>query len=185
MLATAGSKVLLIDADLRRRAATRLYGEPDLGLADLGDGSHWQRLAQTHPETGLVTLLANQGEVADDGKDLLSSATMRRLLAEVRGAFDYVIIDLPPLGPMVDALSVLPWTDGFILVSEWGRTPRRLVRTMLEREPQLADQIIGVVLNRVDFSRLPRYTEAGGVERFMDVYQDYYDVREGAKLAPR
>jgi succinoglycan biosynthesis transport protein ExoP len=96
-----------------------------------------------------------------------------------------VVIDLPPLGPVVDAMSVLPWTDGFILLAEWGKTPRRLVRTLIEREPGLSGEVLGVVLNKVDFKKLPRYSEVGGVERFVDVYQRYYQVETAVEPAPR
>ena len=178
MLAAGGSKVMLVDADIRQPAASRLFGGVTRGLMDLEDGGDWESVARMDPDTGLVTVLVNSPEDEVQSSDFLSSPTMQRFLTEVRGSFDYVIIDLPPLGPVVDALSVLPWTDGFVLVTEWGRTPRRLVRNMLEREPQLADQIVGVVLNKVDFSKLPRYTEAGGVERFVNVYQRYYQIED-------
>lgn len=185
MLASGGSKVLLVDADIRHPVASRLFGDADRGIMDLVDGSDWPTVARIDPETGLVTVLANSADEQARSGDFLSSGIMQRFLTEIRGAFDYVIIDLPPLGPVVDALSVLPWTDGFVLVTEWGRTPRRLVRNMLEREPQLADQIVGVVLNKVDFSKLPRYTELGGVERFVNAYQTYYQVEERAEPASR
>lgn len=165
MLAASGSKVLLIDADLRQPNASRLAeGEVTAPSAD------WRQSLRTDTETGLVTLLASEGR---ETADLLSSPAMEKFLADSARAFDFVVIDLPPLGPVVDAMSVLPWTDGFILVTEWGRTPRRLVQALFEREPQLADSVIGVVLNKVDFKTLPRYGEAGGAERFVDVYRNY------------
>jgi succinoglycan biosynthesis transport protein ExoP len=91
---------------------------------------------------------------------------MQKVLAETRGEFDYVILDLPALALVVDALSVLPLTDGGILVAEWGKTPRRLLTGLLEQEPELADYIVGVVLNQVDLTALPRFTDIGGLERF-------------------
>ena len=82
---------------------------------------------------------------------------------------------------MVDALSVLPLTDGFVLVTEWGRTPRRLVRSALEREPQLESALIGVVLNKVNFDRLARYSELGDSERYIRAYDSYYRVHSVAQ----
>jgi succinoglycan biosynthesis transport protein ExoP len=177
MLAVNGDKVLLIDADLRQPAASQLVApESGLGLMDLAVGVPWRQIARTDPETGLVILPAISSATAATSNDFLSSPAIQALLEEVRREFDYVVIDLPPLGPMVDALSIQPWTDGFILVTEWGRTPRRLVRALVENEPQFADEIIGVVLNKVDFARLGRYSDPGAAEQFVGSYDRYYQV---------
>jgi succinoglycan biosynthesis transport protein ExoP len=179
MLAGSGSRVLLVDADLRQSGASRLIGSnAELGLMHIAEGRNWREIAQTDDETGLVTVPANASDTGGGASDFLSSPAMQAFLAESRDEFDYVVIDLPPLGPVVDAMSVLPWTDGFILVTEWGKTPRRLVRTLIEREPELPGEVLGVVLNKVDFKKLPRYSEVGGVERFVDVYQRYYQVAD-------
>ena len=106
---------------------------------------------------------------------------MSQLLDEARDAFDYVIVDLPPLNPMVDALSILPLTDGFMLIVEWGRTPRRLVRSTIEREPQFENGLVGVVLNKVNFDRLARYSELGDSERYIRAYDTYYRVHSAAE----
>ncbi len=177
MLAGSGSKVLLVDADLRQPGASRLIGSTaEFGLTDLAEGMNWRQIAQTDAQTGLVSIPAHASGGSGKTNDFLSSAAMKAFLAESRKEFDYVVVDLPPLGPVVDAMSVLPWTDGVILVTQWGKTPRRLVRTLIEREPELAGEVLGVVLNKVDFKKLPRYSDIGGVERFVGVYQNYYRV---------
>jgi len=158
ILTASGARVLLIDAD---EGAGSHSGLPIRLLpSQLGD---WRKVAATDPETGLVRLSAASPEA---GSGDLSSVAMQKVLAEARGQFDYVILDLPALGTVVDAFSVLPFTDASILVAEWGRTPRRVLRTMLEHEPELADHTIGVILNKVDLGALPRFTELGGIERF-------------------
>ncbi|MGB3027020.1 Wzz/FepE/Etk N-terminal domain-containing protein [Paradevosia shaoguanensis] len=158
MLTAIGSRVLLIDAD---EGSGRRSGLPvRLMPSEMGD---WREVATTDPETGLVLLSANATQA---GAGDLSSVAMQKVLAEARGQFDYVIMDLPALGPVIDAFTVLPFTDASILVTEWGRTPRRLLRNMLEHEPELAAHIMGVILNKVDLGALPRFTEMGGLERF-------------------
>ena len=157
MLATIGSRVLLIDADI---VSERSGPQARIMPSQQGD---WRRVTETDPESGLVTLSAAAPETG--GGDL-SSIAMQKVLAEARGQFDYVLIDLPALGPVIDAFTVLPHTDASVLVVEWGKAPRRLLRGMLEREPELADHIIGVVLNKVDLGKLPRFTDVGGLERF-------------------
>jgi succinoglycan biosynthesis transport protein ExoP len=157
MLTATGSRVLLIDADIDPGDT----GIPPRVMPS-GQGD-WRSVATADTETGLVTLSAAATEV---GAGDLSSIAMQKALAEARGQFDYVIMDLPALGPVIDALTVLPYTDAAILVTEWGRTPRRLVRSVLEREPELADHLVGVVLNKVDLGTLPGFTDIGGLERF-------------------
>jgi succinoglycan biosynthesis transport protein ExoP len=184
MLAGSGSKVLLVDADLRQPGASRLLGSTgEWGLTDIADNKSWRDIAQVDEQTGLVTIPAHASGAAGRTNDFLSSPAMKAFLAESRKEFDYVVVDLPPLGPVVDAMSVLPWTDGVILVTQWGKTPRRLVRTLIEREPELAGEVLGVVLNKVDFKTLPRYSDIGGVERFVGVYQNYYRVENAAPAA--
>ena len=86
--------------------------------------------------------------------ELLSGLGMRDLLEEARKSFDYIIVDLPPLGPVVDAKAFAPLADGFILVAKWGATPRALVRTTLESEPTIAAKMLGLVLNMTDMKKL-------------------------------
>jgi len=182
MLAASGSKVLLIDGDLRHPAASRLTAPTaTAGLIDAVEGRPWRALLQTDNRTGLAILPAATSLEQSQISDPLTSAAMGRLLNEARDAFDHVIIDLPPLNPMVDALSILPWTDGFMLIVEWGRTPRRLVRTTIEREPQLESGLVGVVLNKVNFDRLARYSELGDSERYIRSYETYYRVHSVAE----
>ena len=61
-----------------------------------------------------------------------------------------------------------------MLVAEWGATPRPLVRSALNAEPQIANKILGMVLNKVDLKRLPRYGAYGGSEQFLGRYSSYY-----------
>jgi succinoglycan biosynthesis transport protein ExoP len=182
MLAAGGSKVLLIDGDLRHPAASRLTAPTGTaGLIDAVEGRPWRTLVQVESRTGLAVLPATTSLEQQQINDPLTSPAMSQLLDEAREAFEYVIIDLPPLNPMVDALSILPWTDGFMLVVEWGRTPRRLVRSTIEREPQLESGVVGVVLNKVNFDRLARYSELGDSERYIRAYDTYYRVHSAAE----
>lgn len=159
MLAASGSRVLIINADEitpQGRTAMPVRVLP----SQMGD---WRKIVVTDSETGIVSLSASAPQAG--GGDL-SGIVMQKVLAEARGQFDYVLVDLPAVALVVDALSVLPFTDGGILVAEWGKTPRRLLMGLLEQEPELADYIVGVVLNNVDLNTLPRFTDIGGLERF-------------------
>jgi succinoglycan biosynthesis transport protein ExoP len=99
---------------------------------------------------------------------------MRDLIEAARQSFDYIVVDLPPLGPVVDAKAFAPLADGFVLVVEWGATPRALVRSALQAEPQIAGKTLGLVLNKTDVKKLPRYGLFGGAEQYFDRYASYY-----------
>ena len=177
MLASSGAKVLLLDADFRHRGASKLAA-PDAvnGLLQVSAGLPWRQAIYKDEETGLSVLPTVSGAVTDNTRDFLGSAAMADLLGQLRKEFDYVIIDLPPLGPVVDALVIMPWTDSFVFVVAWGKTPRRLIRSILEKEPMLASHIQGVVLNKVNFADLPSFSEPGGSERFMGSYAGSYQI---------
>jgi succinoglycan biosynthesis transport protein ExoP len=155
MLAATGARVLMIHAD---ENTARMPGR--ILPSQMGD---WHRVTATDGETGIVSLSASAPEAG--GGDI-SGLAMQKVLAEARGQFDYVLLDLPALGLVIDALSVLPLTDGNVLVAEWGQTPRRLLGSLLEQEPELADYIAGVVLNKVDLGALLKFADVGGLERF-------------------
>jgi succinoglycan biosynthesis transport protein ExoP len=130
-LAASGSRVLIINADENApqgRSSTPARILP----SQMGD---WRKVTVTDVETGITSLSASTPEAG--GGDL-SGPAMQKVLIEARGQFDYVLIDLPALGMVIDALSVLPLTDGSILVAGWGKTPRRLLTGIMEREPELA-----------------------------------------------
>ena len=174
MLAANGSKTLLIDADLRHPAASRfLVPTADEGLIDVAAGRPWRAITHAD-ETGLAVLPAAHGASEPPAIDIFASAPVQALLQDVRTAYDFIIVDLPPLGPVVDALSLVPLIDGYVLVAEWGKTPKRLIRSLFEREPQLAEAVIGVVLNKVDFKKLPRYSDVGEAERYLGALDRYY-----------
>jgi succinoglycan biosynthesis transport protein ExoP len=159
MLAVSGSRVLIINADeITPQARTAM----PVRVLPSQMGA-WRKIVVTDGETGIARLSASAPEAG--GGDL-SGIVMQKVLAEARGQFDYVLLDLPALALVVDALAVLPLTDGGILVAEWGTTPRRLLAGLLEQEPELADYIVGVVLNKVDLDALPRFTDISGLERF-------------------
>ncbi|WP_375597150.1 Wzz/FepE/Etk N-terminal domain-containing protein [Devosia sp. Naph2] len=170
---TDGYVTLLADGDVRRASASTLLApKHQLGLEDIAQGLPWQHALFKDPLGFDVVSARSSSTPALNGSDI-GSPHMQRLLDEAREAYDMVIIDLPPIGAMVDAVSIQPWTDGFILVTEWGKTPRRVVKAVIEREPQIAEDIIGVVLNRVRIEKLQRYSNPGDTERFVVQYPDY------------
>ncbi|TKB31409.1 MAG: chain-length determining protein, partial [Mesorhizobium sp.] len=82
---------------------------------------------------------------------------------------------------VVDAKAFAPLVDGFVLVTEWGRTPRAMVQSVLSSEPYIAKKIIGAVLNKVELKKLAKYGAIGGSEKFFDKYSSYYLEKSEAR----
>ena len=176
LLAANGSRTLLIDGDLRNPGLSRgLSLSPDNGLVEAIVGEQpWQNVIMVDRKTRLAIIPAIVRGRLSHTSELLSGPGMRDLLEEARKSFDYIIVDLPPLGPVVDAKAFAPLADGFILVAKWGATPRALVRTTLESEPTIAAKLLGLVLNKTDMKKLAQYGAFGGAERYLDRYSSYY-----------
>ena len=177
LLAANGSRTLLIDGDLRNPGLTRgLPLVPEKGLVEavVGGEQRWQNTILVDRKTKLAILPAVIRGRLSHTSELISGPGMRDLIEAARQSFDYIIVDLPPLGPVVDAKAFAPLADGFVLVVEWGATPRALVRSALQAEPQIAGKTLGLVLNKTDVKKLPRYGLFGGAEQYFDRYASYY-----------
>src|ERR1700683_3623567 len=81
---------------------------------------------------------------------------MAGLVEKLRGAFDYVVIDTPPVGPVIDARVAMQLVDKVIFVVRWQSTTREVVAQTLQALD--ADRkLAGIVLNLVDEAKTPRY----------------------------
>ena len=179
VLALGGSRVLLVDADLRRPGLHTVIGaQNEIGLSHLLVGQARVRDAvQKTSEPNLFVISA--GRIPPNPSELLSSERMRALLSNLRtGPFDWVIIDTPPVLAVTDAVIVSRAVSGvvFVIGSEMTRRvhAERAIETLTGGKPAS----IGAVLNRVDFDRNRYY-----YSRYYGYhYQNYYGT-SGKKSA--
>ena len=75
----------------------------------------------------------------------------------LRNSYEYIVVDLPPLAPIVDTRATTGLIDSYIFVIEWGCTKIDVVEHALGREPAVCENLLGAVLNKVDTTRLPDY----------------------------
>jgi polysaccharide biosynthesis transport protein len=178
LAAASGAKTLLIDGDLRSRGLTRgLASSSSEGLIEAIAGEQrWPSLVRIDRGTGVAILPAGKRRISHSA-DLLAGSGMQRLIEEAQKMFSYIVIDLPPLGPVIDAKVLEPLADGFIVVTQWGATPRALLRSTLQAERVIASKTIGVILNKADMKRLASYAAPGGAEGYMERYASYYEER--------
>ena len=170
------ARPLLIDADLRNPGATRALGQhADEGLLEVLLENHAPSSAVlTDPDSGLKFLPAVVKRRVPHSSELLASPQMMKLLTQACGEFEYIVIDLPPLGPVVDARAIASRIDGFVVVVEWGETSRKVVKDTLNAEPQITGRCLGVILNKVDNDKMRLYREYGSSEYYASRYTSYY-----------
>jgi succinoglycan biosynthesis transport protein ExoP len=178
LLAASGKRTLLIDADFRKPSlSSMLKPTPQTGLVEIILGeTPWNQAIKIDRQTKLAILpiAIRGGGTLHHSNELISSPGMKQLIEDARKAFDYVVVDLAPLGPVVDAKAFEPMADGFIFVVEWGKTPSPLVRDLLSAESRIEAKVLGVVLNKTDMAALPRYSDFGAAEKYRHQFGSYY-----------
>ena len=148
-LANSGSSVCLIEGDLRRpRLLSYLGLEGGVGLTDVLIGRvALKDVAQRFGEHRLMVI--GSGATPPNPSELLGSEPMKAVLDDLRGRFDYVVIDAPPLLPVTDAAVLSTQTDGTVLVAGADIVNRDQMLEALEMLDAVSANILGVVVNRV------------------------------------
>lgn len=171
MLAESGTRVLLVDADLRRPRVARYLGvEGSVGLT--GVLSHSVALEDAIQEWGrggALHVLAS-GRSAPNPSELLGSPTMEKLIARFENDYEVVVIDGPPLLPVTDPAVLGSMASGVVLVvSADGRTNRADVAQAVANLESVNARLLGVVVNRVEkaassysyYDYRPEFEESG------------------------
>ena len=171
IIAMTGSRVLLIDADLRRPALHARFGLKNLrGLASLftEDASLHELVQPTHIQNLDVIVAGppppNPGELLGGGKLQLALSELDR--------YDYIIIDTPPVNVVADPLVLASIADGVLLVVEADRTSRNMVRQAGARLSETDAPVIGAIVNKLDI-RTSGYSYS-----YYDNYGYYYTEAE-------
>jgi capsular exopolysaccharide synthesis family protein len=154
-------RVLLIDADLRRPTVQRVFGLPTITGLDEGLKSPTDRPMPVIQISERLCVLP-AGRPNPDPLSGLTSERMQRLVTQAAAAFDWVLIDTPPVGLLPDANLLAACVDGVLLVVRSGKAPFSLVKRTVETIGH--DRILGVVMNAID---LAHDRNAGG-------YYEYY-----------
>jgi succinoglycan biosynthesis transport protein ExoP len=169
--AYSGLKVLFIDADLRHTSGTSFFGMLKApGLVDV--------LLRNVPPEEVITLKKDAnvwvlpaGSKTNNPADLLNSNRMKSLIDHCRQTFDYIVIDSPPIGPVIDPLSVAQLADKVVYIVRWASTARELVQQSINRLPE--SKVAGVVFNLLNEKAAQKYGRYA--------YQYYYGSRSYKK----
>jgi exopolysaccharide transport family protein len=155
--ATSMERVLLIDADLRRPSATKNFRlERRPGLVDMLVGyNNGDEFIVQDPISGIFVLGA--GVPTQNPPDLLASDRLRTVIMHLRDRYDYIVVDSPPVGPVIDPVVLSHCVEKVLLVVAWNDTPRDLAARAVCQFP--SRKIAGVALNRLDVKDSLRYAE--------------------------
>jgi succinoglycan biosynthesis transport protein ExoP len=161
VLAKAGLKVLVIDADLRHPSHHSIFAlGNESGLSTiLSDGLTETEILATiaHDKTSGLNVLTS-GPQPDNPSELLSSDRMERLIATVANAFDHVIIDTSPVIHFADSLLLSSVVDGVLFVVGGGKVSGKLLTRSQKELHEAGANILGVVLNNVETKQQDYYS---------------------------
>ena len=168
LCAHSGARVILVDCDLRKRSLSHeLAPNATSGIIDvLTEAASLNDVIWSDPSTKLSFLPAVVKSRLTHSSEVLSSAAMKRLFDHLRERYEYVIVDLSPIAPVADVRAATHLCDSFLFVIEWGKTKIDIVENAFNKARGVYDNLLGVILNKVDLARLPRYEYSAYYSRY-------------------
>ena len=195
IMAQAGNKVLLVDADLRKPLVHKYYGlSIGPGLTDYVLGNYrWNEVTNTISDImlgdfgiddilttpGMDTLhIVTAGIKPPNPSEILTSNRFREFLKEAGNEYDFIFVDAPPVMPVADASDIATLTDGVILVYMTGKIGRGVLKRVKTNLENVDAKLTGVILNKVK-------SDAGG--EYYQYHSYYYygnepEVKQGKRI---
>jgi polysaccharide biosynthesis transport protein len=169
-VAKSGARILLIDADLRNPAMTRTLGYSKApGLLNMvAERTDYKELVISDTKFKFDFLPASTRVRTSNSSDVLTSAAMKDMLKSASAEYDYILVDLPPILPVVDVKASASLFDAFVLIVEWGTTAGDEIVKAVDTSPLLSERLLGVVLNKADEVIMRRF------EGYSDRRYSYY-----------
>ena len=176
--AQSGKSTLLIDADLRKSVMKKVVTKgstTQFGLSHLliGKASFMEAVCETDIPNFSVIF---SGPFPPNPSELLGSQRFHALIEEAKASFDYIIIDTPPIGSVIDSAVISRCCDGVVLVMRSGAVSYRFAQRIKAQMENAGAKILGCVLNGVDMSG-KGYGKYGKYGRY---YQKYYGAYYGS-----
>ena len=172
--AESGAQVLIVDADLRRRALTTHLETPVVkGLVELVEGrATLEECIYRDPLSGAMILPVAHGDAAS--KDLFFSHDLEPLFARLRGLFDIILVDTAPLLPLAEPRVVASHADSVVLLTQWHKTSQTAMQDAARLMRNLDVPIAGVVLTCADMKLIDSFGYAARGYGQRAGYAKYY-----------
>lgn len=154
-MAQSGRSTVLVECDLRRpRAGIALAMDSSIGVTTILLGKvTLEDAVQKHDASDLHVI--GSGAIPPNPAELIQSKAMADFIADLRGRYDMVIIDAPPLLPVTDAALLAAHSDGALMVVRYNKTTRDQFAQAINRLTQVDAAAVGVLLNMVPTRRRP------------------------------
>jgi succinoglycan biosynthesis transport protein ExoP len=171
--AQAGSRVCVVDCDLRRRNVNRLLGvDPERGLLDVLSGQcSVEDVLLIDERSGAAFLPLAKS--AFTPKDVFGSPAMERLLAHLRTKFDLIILDTAPVLAVADTRVIATRADAVLFLTRWRKTAQKAVEAGIKTLTNSGAHVAGVCLTQVDMKEQARYGY-GDPGYYYAEYKKYY-----------
>lgn len=158
VLAQKGTRVLLVDADLRRPSIHKTLGlGPRIGLSNVLTGGATLQQATIRSSMLPNLYILPAGTPPPNPAELMASAQMIDLLAELRDQYDHVIVDTPPTLSVTDAVVLSTRADAVVLVIRSAQTTKPALRRSRDILAQVNARVAGVLLNAVNLDSADYY----------------------------
>lgn len=174
-LAESGKKTILVDADLRKSVLRGRYkaNREKYGLSHYLSGQ--MELDDVCYRTNVNNFdIIFAGPIPPNPSELLGGDAFKNMLEVLRMKYDYVIVDTPPLGSVIDGAVVGAICDGTVLVVESGAISYKFAQNVKEQLDKVGCRILGCVLNKVNTKKNPYYGKYYGY-----YYGSYYGYGNG------
>ena len=178
ILAQAGKKVLLIDADMRRpRIARYLNIDKQDGLSEYLAGLCDNAEITKNTDLGFDVIVS--GNVSSSSAELLATPRVDALFDECSREYDYIIIDTPPINVVTDATVLADKIDGYLLAVRAGFSSVDDIKQTVHSLEQVDAKILGIMLENVDpkteiYGKYSRYGKYGKYGRYYKNYHNSY-----------
>ncbi len=149
-MAQAGTRVLLIDCDMRRPRIHKVFETGrDTGVSSILVGT--EEVKDAIVPTGIENLdVIPCGPIPPNPSEILGSKKMEHLIGELKKEYTRIVIDSPPVTAVTDSVVLAQATDGLVLIIRAGETPRQVVQNALAQLRSINAHILGAILNGIN-----------------------------------
>ena len=169
ILAQGGSKVLIIDCDLRRPRMHKIFGiSSEIGLSSFLTGTTKENVVQQITAENIF--LIPSGPIPPAPAELLGSAKMKQFVKQLAGDFDFILLDSPPVQSVTDSLELSQHVDGTIIVVRAGKTTNEEMESGMKKLHDVQTRFLGFVINGMKSQDMGKYYYG---------YNSYYAKDEG------
>lgn len=175
--AIQGSRVIVVDCDLRRRTLKRVvHLDHQVGLMEVLSGQATLEQAVVVDEGGAMILPLSDKPYT--GKDVFGSPAMVSLLDDLRKRFDFIILDTAPILPVVDTRVLAGLADVTVFLARWRKTPQQAIEASLRILGQTGAYMAGVALTQINMKQQVKYAY-GDPGYYYSQYKSYYTTDKG------